>query len=179
MARDVLERENETMALRFPLPLLALVVASVAASAASRQMTWEELPAVVGKTVSIALPRGASVQGKVSSVTPDYLELDVRKTSLPALAPKGALRIPRAELHSFDLHGKGKLYRVLFTSLGCVVGFVGGVVAAFVVDGGILSNDHQNLAPVTLFAIWGGASVAGYFAGNAVDRKTVVIRVVP
>jgi hypothetical protein len=157
---------------------LVLVLAPVAACAESLQVKWEGLSVVVGKTVSIAMPAGAVVQGKAKAVTPEYLEVDVRKTSNPAAVPKGARRVPRAELRTLEMHTKGKLYRTLGTTLGALAGFAGGIAAFIGINGGILNDNHPALAATALFGIAAGGTVAGYLVGNAADRRTVTIQIV-
>src|ERR1035437_10779598 len=64
-----------------------------------RQVSWENLPMVVGKTVQIVLPGGAVVTGMGAAVESDALVVDVMKTSDRKTCPKGELRVPPAALH--------------------------------------------------------------------------------
>ena len=108
---------------------LGLWIAPVARAAAPQRLTWEELPQLVGKHVSIALYEGGAVAGKVREVQADALLIEVSKSTDPAVYPKGPLRVPRATLHVLDLNGKGFKYRV--TAAGtALVSIMAGVTAA-------------------------------------------------
>src|ERR1035441_2746699 len=87
--------------------MLVLWVAPAAGAVAPRRLTWDELPQLVGKNVSIALYDGGAVAGKVREVQADALLIQVSKTTSPVAFPKGPMRVPRATLHVLDLHGKG------------------------------------------------------------------------
>ncbi len=144
-----------------------------------RQMKWEELPTLLGRNVSIVMPQGAAVSGKVAAIEPDVMLLHVSRTTDRVTFPKGELRVPRAGLHTLELHSKGHKFRILGTSLGFVAGVTGGAAAAIGVQGGLFSNNHQGAAAATFFGIIAGASAGGYFIGNAGDRKSVTIQVLP
>ena len=102
------------MALRLPPIAAAVLLMSLAPSAGAvspRRLTWEELPQLVGKHVSIPLYNGGAVAGKVLEVQSDALVIDVSKSTDPVAYPKGPLRVPRATLHVLELHGKGFRHR--------------------------------------------------------------------
>ncbi len=86
---------------------LLLWIAPAAGAVAPQRLTWEELPQLVGKHVSIPLYNGGAVAGKVIEVQSDALLVDVSKSTDPVAYPKGPLRVPRATLHVLELHGKG------------------------------------------------------------------------
>src|ERR1035437_6288241 len=140
------------------LPTLAAVVLLLwiapAAGAVSRQrLTWEELPQLVGKRVSIALYDGGAVTGKVREVQADALLIQVSKSTHPVAYPKGPLRVPRATLHVLELHGKGFKYRVIRTALGFVAGAAGGMVVTLGVQGGLFSDEHGTASGAALVGI--------------------------
>ena len=157
--------------------MLLFLVAPAAGAVTPERLTWEELPQLVGKHVSIALYDGA-VSGAVREVQADALLIEVSKSTNPATYPKGPMRVPRATLHVLDLHGKGVKYRVIGTALGFVAGAAGGLGVAIKAQGGLFGNEHQTAAPVGMVAVMAGVTAAGYALGNAADRRTTTIRIV-
>ena len=157
--------------------MLLFLVAPAAGAVTPERLTWEELPQLVGKHVSIALYDGA-VSGAVREVQADALLIEVSKSTNPAAYPKGPMRVPRATLHVLDLHGKGVKYRVIGTALGFVAGAAGGLGVAIKAQGGLFGNEHQTAAPVGMVAVMAGVTAAGYALGNAGDRRTTTIRIV-
>ena len=158
--------------------VLLLWIAPAARAVAPERLTWEELPQLVGKHVSIALYDGGAVAGKVREVQADALVIQVSKSSDPVAYPKGPMRVPRANLHVLDLHGKGFKYRVLGTALGFVAGAACGVGIAVGVQGGVLGDEHGTAGGTALVGMMAGFTTAGYAVGNAADRRTTTIRIV-
>lgn len=144
-----------------------------------RQMKWEELSTINGRNISIVMPQGAAVSGKLSAVQADALILRVSKTTDRVAYPKGELRVPRESLRAIEVHSKGHKFRVIGTVLGFVAGAAGGAAAAIGVQGGIFNTDHQGAAAATFAGILAGGTAAGYLIGNAADRKSMTIQVVP
>jgi len=169
------------MSLRLPpiaAAALLLWIAPATGAVSPRRLTWEELPQLVGKHVSIALYDGGAVAGKVREVQADALLIDVSRSTSPVAYPKGPMRVPRATLHVLDLHGKGSKYRVIGTALGLVAGAAGGVGAAISVQGGLFSDDRGAAAGVALVSVMAGVTAAGYAVGNAADRRTTTIQII-
>jgi hypothetical protein len=158
--------------------MLLLWVAPAARADSPRRLTWEELPQLVGKRVSIPLYDGGAVAGTVREVQADALVIEVSKTTSPVAYPKGPMRVPRAKLHVLDLHGKGFKYRVLGTALGFVAGTAGGVGVALGVQGGPFGDEHGRVAGAALVGMMAGVTTAGYAMGNAADRRTTTIQIV-
>ena len=158
--------------------MLLFLVAPAAGAVTPERLTWEELPQLVGKHVSIALYDGGAVAGTVHEVHADALLIQVSKSTNPVAYPKGPMLVPRAKLHVLDLHGEGVKYRVLGTALGFVAGAAGGLGVAIRVQGGLFGNDHQTAAPGSMVAVMAGVTAAGYALGNARDRRTTTIRIV-
>ena len=86
---------------------LLLWIAPSAGADSPQRLTWEQLPQLVGKHVSIPLYNGGAVAGKILEVQGDALVIDVSKSTDPVAYPKGPLRVPRATLHVLELHQKG------------------------------------------------------------------------
>ena len=166
-----------------PLPPLAaaallLWIAPAAGAVSPQRLTWEELPQLVGKYVSIALYDGGAVAGKVREVQADALLIEVSKSTNPAAYPRGPMLVPRAKLHVLDLHGKGHKYRVIGAALGFVAGAASGMGVAIGVQGGLFSNEHGAAAGTALIGMMAAVTSAGYAAGNAADRRTTTIRII-
>jgi len=169
------------MALRLqPLAAAVLFVLSAppAGAVTPHRLTWEELPRLVGKHVSIPLYDGGAVSGKVSEILADALLIQVSKSTNPLAYPKGPMRVPRDKLHVLDVHGKGVKYRVIGTTLGCVAGAAGGAGVALGVQGGLFSNEHNGAAGAAFVGVMAGVTAAGYALGNAADRRTTTIQII-
>ena len=169
------------MSLRFP-PLTAAVlllwIVPAAHAVTPQRLTWDELPRLVGKQVSIAMYNGGAVAGRVREVQPDALVIEVARSTNLTVYPKGPLRVPRERLHVLDLHGKGYKYRVIGTALGFLAGTAGGFGVAIGVQGGILGDEHSTAAGTALVGMMAGVTAAGYAVGNAADRRTTTIQII-
>jgi len=157
--------------------LLAIVPLRVDA-APLMTVNWERLPIVIGKTVSIAMPGGSVITGKATAVESDALLVDAKTTSDAKAYPKGPVRVPRATLHRLEMQSKGTKFRILCTTLAAAVGVVGGVVAAWKVEGGILGNKNTGKATAAFIGIAGGAAALGYLAGNAADKHWTPVEII-
>ena len=158
--------------------LLILWMAPAAGAVSPRRLTWEELPQLVGKHVSIPLYDGGAVAGTVREVQADALLIQVSKSTSPAVYPRGPMLVPRAKLHVLELHGKGFKYRVLGTALGFAAGAACGMGVAIGVQGGLFGDEHSTAAGTALVGMMAGVTGAGYAVGNARDRRTTTIQIV-
>jgi hypothetical protein len=156
-----------------------LAVPLLADAATPMHFKWEGLTVVTGHTVSIAMPAGAVIMGKATSVESDALVVDVTKTSDRTAYPKGVVRVPRATLHRFEMQTKGKLGRSVATPMGFLVGAGAGVGAWIGIQGGILNNDNPTGAAVALIGITAAGTVGGYFIGNSVDKHWTPVEILP
>jgi len=157
--------------------LLLVPLLSCIAAEPPRQLTWEELPSITGKTLTVIMPGGAAVTGKATSVEADALLMRVAKTTDRAAYPKGSLRVPRATLRTLELKSKGVKFRVIGTALGAVAGLASGIGAAIGIQGGLFGNNNPGGAAAAAIGIPIAMTTAGYFLGNAADRKSVTIEV--
>lgn len=158
--------------------LAALTCSAFRADAASpgRRLEWDNLaPAVLGKTVMVAMPEGTVITGTATGVTPDALLVDVRSTTDAKAYPRGPARVPRATLRNFQLRTKGKVFRILGTSAGSLAGLTGGALANF----GSRSKGHLGRSLAVLFGVWAAGTAGGYFVGNAADKRWTPVQVVP
>ena len=158
---------------------LLLTAPLLANAAAPMHVKWEGLTVVAGKTVSIAMPGGAVIVGKATSVESNALVVDVRKTSDRTAYPKGVVRVPRATLHRFEIETKGKVGRSVATPMGFVVGVGAGLGAAIAIQGGVLNNNNPTGAAAAWIGIAAAGTVAGYFVGNSVDKHWTPVEILP
>ena len=153
------------------LPLALLLAVPLLADAANLiHVRWEGLNVAVGQKVSIAMPDGTVVTGKATAVESDALVVQVKKSTV---------RVPRANLHRFEMQTKGKVWRTVATPLGFCIGFGGGALAAFGLEGGIFGNKHDAAAGTAFFGITAAGTVAGYFIGNAADKHWTAVEILP
>jgi len=158
--------------LAVPLPLQA-------GTASLQQVNWEGLSIVLGKQVAIAMPGGAVISGRANGIEPNALIVQVKKTTDSIAYPKGALRVPRETLRVLQVQTKGTKFRIIGTTLGAFVGLVAGALAAFAIQGGILSNNNSTGSAAAFIGITAGGTVLGYLAGNAGDKRSITIEIVP
>jgi len=139
------------------------------------EVRWNELSQLIlGHTVSLVLPGGATVAGEVQAVRDHSLSLDVRKTSDSKVQPKGTASIPRASVTTLRMtDAKGTGGRILGVVVGVVVGMVaGGEIVAHT------SRITEGAAVGTFTGVAIAGATGGYYAGRSVDRHTTIIRVV-
>ncbi len=136
------------------------------------KLRWSELENVIsGHTISLSLPDGHYLEGKVISVRPDTLEVNVGKTSDRIALPKGKHSFPRASISQIGLKTKRVRGRVIGVSSGLAV--AGGSIGA-----GMAMQSWDGLGVAFIGVIVGvGVMVAGYFIGNERDRQLTMITV--
>jgi len=137
---------------------------------------WGELgPIVTHRKVSLALPTGTRIEGRVLRVEADGLRMRVSRTSDRRAVAKGVRVIPRPSVSVLAVTDYCKLARLGFT------------LGAMALAGGIVASQNINLyeGPVVIIvpavcalgiAVSG---VAGYFIGKRLDKRVTYIRVVP
>jgi hypothetical protein len=171
-----MRRSNVTIS----IGILVLLIASVPVRAASpRQLRWQELSIVTGKNVSVVMPGGTLISGKVLSVDAAAMTMNITRTSDPGSYPKGDVRVPRANLRTLVVHTKGRKFRVLGTVLGAVAGLTGGLGAKIGIQGGPLGDERPVAAGVALAGIAVGVTAAGYLVGNQADRRSTTYKILP
>ena len=150
--------------------------AGAARAAAQLQLPWSELGAHVAKgKVALVLPDGTHIEGKVFSVEPEGLRLDVTKTSDRKLHPKGPRLIPRQSVSFLRVIEYRHVARVV-CALGAVAaaGLITAAGSRDLYEGSVLI-----IVPAVGAAGAAGLGVAGYYAGKRLDRKVTEIRIVP
>lgn len=157
-----------------------LLLTSVPVRAGSpRQISWHDLPIVIGKNVSLVMPGGAVISGKVVGVHAEAMKVNVTRTSEPGAYPKGEVRVPRASLRTLEVRTKSRKFRVLGTLLGGIAGFAGGLGAAIGIQGGILSQERPGAAGAAWIGVTAGGAVAGYLVGSRSDRQSTTYEILP
>jgi hypothetical protein len=157
---------EQTMLLR-SVALLCAMAIPAAAKTSIVEVSWDQLSGLIlGKTITIALPEGAVVQGETLSVTSSSLMLDVKKTSDPAQYPAGPISLPRpsiSELRMVVAQGNGG--RVLGSALA-----LAGMVAGRALHGkGLIVPTFTRVAVAT--------TVGGYESGKSMDQDVRLIRI--
>ena len=143
-------------------------------TAAPRELrtTWRELAGVAaGRKISIVLPDGARVQGKVLAVESDKLMLDVTKTSDKRTFPKGTASLPRASVRSFTMIQTRTLWKIV----GTAIGLGGGLAIAAPVNA--YAHNEGDGAPLAVAAIIAVPTALGFLAGWSADRKKVTVTI--
>jgi hypothetical protein len=164
---QISNRTNRVLAI-----IMLLLVPALADGAPLLRLPWEGLYAIVGQTVSIAMPGGALVTGVTTAVESDALVMTVTKTTDPDAYPKGPLRAPRATLHRFDMLKKGCAYRTVLTPVGFFAGLIVGIGVGYNVKG-----DKAQAA--AFLGAWTAGIAGGYLLGNAADRHWTTVEVLP
>jgi hypothetical protein len=166
--------------LTISIGIVVLLITSAPVRAASlRQIKWQDLSIVTGKNVSLVMPGGALISGKAMGVDADALKLNVVRTTDPGAYPKGAVRVPRASVRTLQVHSKGRMFRVIGTTVGAFAGLTAGFGAAIQIQGGILANKHGAGAEAAFIGIAAGGAVAGYLVGNRADRRSTTYEILP
>ncbi len=138
-------------------------------------LKWSELgQAVIGRKVTMVLPDGESIEGKVQDVGSDELIVDAKKSSNKSKYALGRCAIPRSSisvLHLGEVRGKWRV-------LGTVIGAGAGVA----IGSAFYTYANNEAAPdlgakVAAGVITGGAGL-GYLAGRAIDHHALIINVV-
>jgi hypothetical protein len=147
-----------------------------AESREQRQVTWEGLTVVVGRTVRIVMPDGACIEGKATGVEVDALAMEIRKTTNKVNYPKGKFLAPRATLKVVDVERPTGHWRVVGLAVGGGVGAVMAVLAIELADGGWQTR-HPVAAELGAGAV--GVPIGGYLLGRRADRRTVTYVIAP
>jgi len=162
----------------FAASLLLTAFLGVEAQAADRQMAlnWADLaPVIMSRTISTTLNDGATLKGRVMSVRPEGLLVEVQKTSDPTRFT-GTATIPRNFLSTVRVSRPGWKWRVIGPIAGLLGGAaLGGALGNKVDSAGFIISDGA--AEGIVIGGIGGAGL-GYLAGHFADRHTVVIQIV-
>ncbi|MBK7927802.1 MAG: hypothetical protein IPJ98_10005 [Bryobacterales bacterium] len=151
--------------------LLGLVVSSAEARGPRQQrLAWEALgEAVEGKNISMVMPDGTEIRGKVLAVEDDGLRMKVSRTSNEAAVAKGERLIARDQVSVVKLHRSGWKWRVILTLVAPVV-----LVSAIAAAAGDLPEQGAEGGAAIAAGAWGSMAI-GYLAGWKLDRQETLI----
>jgi hypothetical protein len=158
--------------------IAASLLFHIGAMAATKQVEarWEELGGLISdKKISLVLPDGAIIEGKVASVQADSLALKIAKSSNTQNYPIGETPIPRASVSTIQLLEMRFIARVAGTVIGMVVGL--GTAVAIALSNGIFEKESGGQKVGETIAII-GLPVVGFLIGRSVDRKVTLIKVI-
>jgi hypothetical protein len=158
--------------------LLILICAAVDLAAGETrpvELKWNEIaPLVAGRNVDVTLAEGGRVRGEAIAVRENTLVVDVRGSSgAGSRFQNGNADIPRPSIVLIRVdRTRGAWGRTMGTVLGVLSGMVlGGWAAAH--------TDSASAGIPTFLGIASGVSVTGYYAGRALDKRSMLIRIVP
>jgi hypothetical protein len=138
-------------------------------------LRWSELAKQVqNRTVEIVLPDAATIRGNVTGVTPDSLDIDIRKTSDRRTHPKGRTSITRSSVKTLLFRETKGNWRALGTAIGAGAGGAAGAVIAIRAH----NEGNTELAATSVAATVGAGAALGYFVGRSADRRTTIIRII-
>ena len=160
---------------------MLLSCAQIAQAETRTELTWSELPSLIGKNVRIVMPDGGMIQGLATAVEPDALVLQVRKTNQGSNYAKGSLPVPRASLKTLQVADSRIAGRVIGVGVGAGLGVVAAWVAAFMSSGdGFLGPSEPKKGRAAGFAaVAVGLPIGGYFLGKKADTRWKTIAIVP
>ncbi len=177
MNTSVLFRSTQTICTATMLAGCLLLTNAAAGVAKDRQVTlrWSELEQVViGRKVTMVLPDGESIEGKIRGVGHEELIVDAKKSSNKLKYAVGRCAIPRMSVSVLRLGEVRGKWRVLGTVIGAGTGVAIG--SAFYTYANNEANPDLGVK-VSAGLISGGAAL-GYLAGRAIDRHALIITVV-
>lgn len=151
--------------------------AMLAANPKELSLRWNDLaPAVAGMRVSLALPDGVRIEGRVAAVEPEALRIRITKTSDPKAQPKGETSIPRTAVSMVQVERYGVRWRIACTAIGPI--FVSAAAAGYASRAGPSGSALSALVGFSAAAV-AGTAMAGYYLGKRADRQVTIIRIAP
>ncbi len=151
------------------------VTASFAAETRTQRVIWSEVAsATKGAKITMVLPGGAEIRGKVLDTEPQALIVDVTKTS-SANVPKGRALIPRASVSTIHSRKCGAKWRAIL-GIGLPAALMGAAGAAINAQSPTVKGQE---AVGLIFGLGAGGAVGGYFIGKQLDCHVTEITVIP
>ena len=137
------------------------------------RVAWRDLHTLIGgRKITLVLPSGVELKGRVLAVDEQRLVLDVRKTSDERTQPKGRAEIPRASVRSFAMTRNRNIWK----AVGAAAGLGAGLAIAIPVN--TYSHNEGDGAPLAVAAAIAVPTALGFLAGLSADRKMVTISVI-
>jgi hypothetical protein len=157
--------------------VLALLnmTAVVAAETRTQRVSWSEVAsATTGAKITMVLPGGAEIRGKVLDAEPQALIVNVTKTSSPDV-PKGRVSIPRASVATIHSRKCGAKWRAIL-GIGLPAALMGAAGAAINAQSPPVKGQE---AAGLIFGLGAGGAVGGYFIGKQLDCHVTEFIVIP
>ncbi len=152
---------------------------SYAAKHREIEVSWSELSSyVTGQKVMIAALSGAMVEGRVTSVEPDGLVMNVTKTSDESKVAKGSQQIPRSQVTVIQL----KTVEGSSRMLGAAIGAGGGAVGGWGIGEGVFHSSGEGTgaeAAVWMLGMGAGGAAVGYLVGRNADTTITYLKIRP
>jgi hypothetical protein len=135
------------------------------------RLSWSELPKVIsGRQIHVTLEDRAWIEGKVLAVESDGLRIRVSFSSNEKRFPAGQSKVPAAAVISIRTSEHTRRWRALLTP---AVPATLLVAMAAVTASVSPAPEAQKVIGIGVGVAVGG-TVAGYWAGNRLDRKRVI-----
>lgn len=154
--------------------LFGLVVCPAEARGPRQQrLPWEALgPAVKGRKISMVMPDGTEIRGKVLAVQSDGLRMKMSWTSNVLSVGMGERVIPRDAVSVVKVQQRGWKWRAILTAAAPVV-----LVSAIAVAAGDLPEQGAEGGGAIGAGMFGSMAL-GYYAGWKLDGQDAVIEVI-
>lgn len=137
------------------------------------QLKWDELgPVVQGHKILTILNDGSEVQGRVTAVESQAIQVEISKPSNGYR--RGLNSIPRSKISVLRMEVTSGSWRALGTAIGGGAGAAAGVPLYMVFENEGNSGSGAGFAA----AFIGAGATVGYFLGREADRKALVIVIV-
>ena len=155
--------------------ILLTVTASLAAEARKERIAWPEVKSATrSATITMILPSGTEIRGKVLEVQPQALIVDVTKTSNSRDVEKGRASIPRASASTIHARKCGVKWRAIL-AIGLPAGLLAATAGAINAQSTTVKGGEAYGVGVGVAA---GSAVAGYFIGRKLDCHDTDIAVI-
>ena len=153
-----------------------------AAPAGPLALRWSELqPVLKGRTLSVHLTDGATVEGRYSSLQAGALSIQVTKTSDPAKHPKGQARLARTEVTQITLmrHAGWKGRTIGLIAGGAIAAITAGTINAQMNNEGGWSSTAAGIVAAVAGAAIGTGYLVGWLLDSVRARREQVVQILP
>ncbi len=156
--------------------VLVTFTASLAAETRKERVTWAEVAsATSGAKITMMLPGGTEIRGRVLEVEPQALVVDVTKTSNSKDVEKGRASIPRSSASTIHARKCGVKWRAIL-GIGLPAALLAATAGAINAQSTTVKGGEAYGVGVAVAA---GSAVAGYFIGRQLDCHDTDIAVIP
>jgi len=165
-----------TVEFAYLIVVLLTVTGSLAAETRKERVTWSEVAAATsGAKITMVLPSGTEIRGRVLELEPQALIVDVTKTSNSKDVAKGRASIPRSSASTIHVRKCGVKWRAIL-GIGLPAGLLAATAGAINAQSPTVKGEEAYGVGVAVAA---GSAVAGYFIGRQLDCHDTDIAVTP